>query len=307
MNGVVRNALAALMILAAGTAPVVAVEEPPAPATRCHPALTSEGTPGSVCIREKHFVPDVCRAIEAYAAQWRLPVGFFARLIWQESRFDPQALSHAGAEGIAQFMPGTGRLRGLRNAYDPAEALARSAEYLRFLSDKFGNLGLAAAAYNSGEGRVERWTAAGGYLPAETRDYVQVVTGRDVEGWLAPDPEPVNFALRPDLPFQKACIELAKSNPPARLGPDPGDWKPWGVMLAQDFSAEVARRRFERVRAGHPEVLGEEKLMMASGRNLSFGTRLRHFAMVGRDTREAAEELCARITAAGGACIVRKN
>ena len=304
MNGLVRNALAVLLIAAAGTTPAPAMEEPPAPAARCHPVAAGED---SVCIREKQFVPDVCRAIEAYAAEWRLPVGFFARLIWQESRFDPQALSHAGAEGIAQFMPGTGRLRGLRDPYDPAEALARSAEYLRFLKDKFGNLGLAAAAYNAGEGRLGRWTAAGGYLPAETRDYVQIVTGRDVESWLNPELSPVSFALRLDLPFQQACIEMARNNPPVRLGPDPGDWKPWGVMLAQDFSADVARRRFERVRAAYPAVLGEEKLTIASGRNARFGTRLRHFAMIGRDTREGAEELCARITAAGGACIVRKN
>jgi hypothetical protein len=307
MHGFLRTALAALVVTVVhlAAAPALAAAGVPTPSARCYQLVTDHGQQRTICIREDRLVSDVCRALRTYAAEWRLPAGFFARLIWQESRFNPQALSHAGAEGIAQFMPGTGRLRGLRNAFDPAEALARSAEYLRFLSDKFGNLGLAAAAYNSGEGRIERWTAAGGHLPAETRDYVMIITGREVEQWLTP--APVNFALRPDLPFHEACIELARNAPPARLAAEPTDWKPWGIMIAQDFSREVARRRFERVRASYPAVLGDEPLMMASGRNLSFGSGLRHFAIVGRDTRKEAEELCARLSAAGGTCVVRKN
>ena len=59
-----------------------------------------------------------------------LDAGFFARLIWQESRFDPNALSHANARGIAQFIPSTALLRGLKDPYNPADALEHSAHYL---------------------------------------------------------------------------------------------------------------------------------------------------------------------------------
>jgi hypothetical protein len=57
-----------------------------------------------------------------------LPVDFFARLIWQESRFDPTAVSRAGAQGVAQFMPATANARGLADPFDPIEAIAHSAK-----------------------------------------------------------------------------------------------------------------------------------------------------------------------------------
>ena len=89
---------------------------------------------------------DICRALEQSAAENALPVEFFARVIWQESRFDVQAVSPKGAAGIAQFMPATASWHGLADAFDPVEALRHSAAYLRELLNRFGNLGLAAAA-----------------------------------------------------------------------------------------------------------------------------------------------------------------
>ncbi|TIP53605.1 MAG: lytic transglycosylase domain-containing protein, partial [Mesorhizobium sp.] len=68
--------------------------------------------------------------IEAQAQQNGLPKDFFARLIWKESRFDPNAVSPVGAEGIAQFMPGTAKMRGLANPFDIEQALPASAKYL---------------------------------------------------------------------------------------------------------------------------------------------------------------------------------
>ena len=97
---------------------------------------------------------DICRALEQSAAENALPVEFFARVIWQESRFDALAVSPKGAAGIAQFMPATASWHGLANPLEPVEALRHSAAYLRELLDRFGNLGLAAAAYNAGPGRV---------------------------------------------------------------------------------------------------------------------------------------------------------
>src|SRR5215472_15823252 len=110
---------------------------------------------------------DICRAVEQDAAENGLPVEFFARVIWQESRFNALAVSRKGAQGIAQFMPSTADYRGLVDPFDPIEALKHSARYLRDLKGKFGNLGLAAAAYNAGPGRVSAWLSSHRGLPSE--------------------------------------------------------------------------------------------------------------------------------------------
>jgi hypothetical protein len=89
-------------------------------------------------------VDGICDALAAAAAENDLPVDFFTRLIWQESRFDPAAVSRAGAQGVAQFMPATASWRGLADPFDPIEAIAKSAKLLHDLRREFGNLGLAA-------------------------------------------------------------------------------------------------------------------------------------------------------------------
>src|SRR5262245_61035532 len=122
-------------------------------------------------------------ALAEAAASQDLPADFFARLIWQESRFKADAVSPAGAQGIAQFMPATARLRQLEDPFNPLEAIAKSALLLRDLRREFGNLGLAAAAYNAGSGRVRDWLVGRRPLPSETRAYVRLVTGRSVEEW----------------------------------------------------------------------------------------------------------------------------
>ncbi|KKB86519.1 hypothetical protein VW29_01970 [Devosia limi DSM 17137] len=260
-----------------------------------------------VCISETSYTADVCSAISTFADHWQLPEAFFARLIWQESRFDPQAISPAGAQGIAQFMAGTARLRALADPFDPAEALARSAEYLRFLEGKYGNLGLAAAAYNSGEGRISRFVNAGGGVPFETRDFVRIITGRSIDYWIDAAPEPVDYALHPEQGFHDACIQMAAAVPMPDLGGTFGSWQPWGVLIAQNFSRDIARQSFQRTQTRFGAILGPEELMLISVRNPNFGTRTRFSAMVGRQTRQEAEALCARLRAAGGQCIVQRN
>jgi Transglycosylase SLT domain len=120
---------------------------------------------------------------EDAATAHTLPVNYFLRLIRQESGFDPNSVSPAGAQGIAQFMPGTASNRGLKDPFDPAEALPKSAELLSELKDHFGNLGLAAAAYNAGPERIRRWLAGESPLPQETINYVRVITGHDAADW----------------------------------------------------------------------------------------------------------------------------
>src|SRR6516225_8232539 len=105
--------------------------------------------------------------LAAVAKRHELPADFFIRLIWQESRFNPSAVSFNGAQGIAQFMPGTARQRGLEDSFDPGRAIPKSAELLRDLNREFGNLGLATAAYNAGSGRCTIGSPAVSRCPAK--------------------------------------------------------------------------------------------------------------------------------------------
>ncbi len=133
----------------------------------------------------------VCQIIEAAAKTNGLPVDFFTRVIWQESRLradavGPSTRSGERALGIAQFMPGTAAERNLLEPFNPAEALPKSGEFLAELRAQFGNLGLAAAAYNAGPQRVRDFLAGSRDLPTETRNYVLAITGHPIEDWTAP-------------------------------------------------------------------------------------------------------------------------
>lgn len=131
----------------------------------------------------------LCPMIQSAAEANRLPIAFFARLIWQESHFRPDEIgpmtrSGERALGIAQFMPGTAIERGLFEPFNPVEALPKSGAFLAELRDQFGNLGLAAAAYNAGPQRVRDYIAGLRGLPLETQNYVQSITGHPIEDWM---------------------------------------------------------------------------------------------------------------------------
>ena len=125
----------------------------------------------------------VCDALARAAEETGLPPSFFARLIWQESKFKQRVVSHAGARGVAQFMPATAVQFGLHNPFDPIASVAASARFLRELFQQFGNIGLAAAAYNAGPRRIQDWLAQRGKMPDETRNYVKIITGQPIEKW----------------------------------------------------------------------------------------------------------------------------
>ena len=148
---------------------------------------------------------EICDALVQSALSNDLPVPFFIRLLYQESTFRPAAISSAGALGIAQFMPETAAHRRLDNPFDPAQAIPASAKLLRDHYRRFGNLGLAAAAYNAGPRRVDDWRAKKGPLPQETQDYVKTITGFPVESWT------VSFAGGPAVKLQQGapCQEAA--------------------------------------------------------------------------------------------------
>jgi hypothetical protein len=154
------------------------------------PALSGDSCPNPADPEHAAIVGSICVLVEEAAQAHGLPPEFFARLIWQESRFNPGAVGPTTrngqhAQGIAQFMPDTAKERGVPDPFDPAAALPKSAEFLRDLRTQFGNLGLAAAAYNAGPKRVRDWLAGRSSLPGETRSYVSTITGRSADDWAA--------------------------------------------------------------------------------------------------------------------------
>ena len=91
----------------------------------------------------------------------------------QESNFDANSVSHAGAQGIMQLMPGTAKTLGVKNAFDPYENIMGGAKLLRDNIRSFGSVPLALAAYNAGPGAVKKY---GGVPPyKETQDYVKKI------------------------------------------------------------------------------------------------------------------------------------
>src|SRR5258708_29509530 len=132
----------------------------------------------------------ICHMVDGAAAANRLPAAFLTRILWQESRFRTDVISPAGAQGVAQFMPQTAAERGLVDPYDPGPAIAQAARLLAALGARFGNLGLAAAAYHAGPAPVAKFLSAQSGLPEETRLYVLAVTRRPVEDLAAPRARP---------------------------------------------------------------------------------------------------------------------
>ena len=300
---------AACVVLATALPPARA--EPPGEAagaaSKEAPAATTEAQP-----QGRHpSVDDICRTLAQAAADNELPEELFTRLIWQESRFDPAAVSPAGARGIAQFMPQTAAMRGLTNAFEPLQALRESASYLRELRTTFrGNLGLAAAAYNAGPGAVEAWLARRSVLPAETQAYVMIVTGYAAEAWASKSPPQLEAAAAPpSTPEMGArCAEIAKSMiERTRQRPDlttnPA-WGPWGLQLAGNWTEAGVLAAYERLRRKYVTVLGDRLPLVLNGRRRA---GVPFLVRVSEESRPAANAFCAKLIAAGGNCIVLRN
>jgi hypothetical protein len=195
----------------------------------------------------------LCRVIENAARQHGVPPEFLTNLIWRESSFREGAVSRAGAQGIAQFMPYTAAERGLADPFDPEQAIPQAARLIADLAARFGNLGLAAAAYNAGAVRVEKWLASEGGLPAETRNFVVLVTGRAADDWAA--------MARGDPGTGHACLSLHRSGGPARP-PPAAEGKRWRKRRSRHgaFSSPATSPRSAR----SPPSCGRASIMPPS-------------------------------------------
>lgn len=260
---------------------------------------------GKLCISAETYVPDVCAAIERTATAARIDPHFFARLLWKESLFEPNAISPAGAQGIAQFMPGTARIVGLDDPYNPAKAITASADYLARLRDGFGNLGLAAVAYNGGETRAANFIAGGTVLPWETQDYVEAITGHNAWKWRDDPPTQVDMRLDGEVPFRDACITLAGKRTLKEFTTPERAW-PWGVILASHPRQSGAASQVSALNRQLRPILAGKRVAYVRKR-VSGMPRASYIAQVGYSTKAEATKFCARLRAAGGRCIVLKN
>lgn len=138
------------------------------------PRVVIPGAPGQIQPYQGSYRGEYLGLAQTIARRHGIPEDLFARLIQQESGWNPSAVSQKGAIGLAQLMPATARALGV-NPRDPAQNLDGGARYLRTQYETFGSWRLALAAYNAGPGAVQRY---GGVPPySETRNYVRRILG----------------------------------------------------------------------------------------------------------------------------------
>lgn len=310
---------AAVPAFAQGAAPVQA-DDPPAtegnPATPAEDVKREAERPAAAA-RDSDTHESLCLIVESAAKANDLPLEFFARVIWQESRFQSNAIgpvtrSGQRAQGIAQFMPSTANERRLLDPFDPVQALPKSAEFLNELRRQFGNLGLAAAAYNAGPKRVQDWLAGTGAMPQETRNYVLSITGTTVDDWAATgkNAKPSGGAPRTDCRELIALLKRAPNRFVAQLEGQVrrASVKPWGIQLAAGFNRDHALAMYARAVKGLSSVLSRQD--DPSFQPLLFrvrGTSSFYQVRIGADRRREADDICGRIRRAGGACLVKRN
>jgi hypothetical protein len=262
--------------------------------------------PARAAAGDESVVDSICGLIDSSARAQNLPVAFLTRLIWQESNFQTDAVSPAGARGIAQFMPSTADARGLANPFDPEAAIPKAASLLSELRNQFGNLGLAAAAYNAGPGRVAQFVAGQADLPGETQDYVAIITRHSAEEWRGKDAAKLtDEAVFPDA----SCVQIVSKfrvAEPTHFAHS-SFWAPWGVQISGAFNKSAALRQYQRASAQYAAILGGVQPMILAGRLRSRGFRPYYRVRAPAQSRAQAEAMCVKLERIGGACVVLRN
>jgi hypothetical protein len=295
-----RLAIVLLVVLA--TAPDLAAQDAAETSDRAFTQSSDETS--------RQAQQSICLLVESAAHANELPTEFFVRLIWQESRFragavGPRTRSGKHALGIAQFMPGTAAERNLLDPFNPIEALPKAAEFLKDLRSQFGNLGLAAAAYNAGPGRVRAWMSGTGSMPSQTRAYVLAVTGNSVEEWAAGR----DVKRKSEGVSCSTLMAKLKEPPTTFLGAlqqrvVAGAIQPWGAILgAHQSRSEILDRYAALQRKFAAALAGLDPILFERTR----GGLPRYQVRVGAESRQAANDICKKIHLAGGDCVVLRN
>jgi soluble lytic murein transglycosylase-like protein len=130
----------------------------------------------------------IAEAVDQIAASHSLPPQLVHSVIKVESNYNARAVSPKGAQGLMQLMPATARRFGVANVFDPIDNIEGGTRYLKYLLDLYnGDYRLALAAYNAGEGAVEKYGSVPPY--PETQNYL-VLVGRQLQKSLAASPPP---------------------------------------------------------------------------------------------------------------------
>ena len=187
-----------------------------------------------------------------------------------------------------------------------------SAKWLGELRKEFGNLGLAAAAYNAGPGRIQRWLAGHTSLPLETRRYVRIVTGHPAEEWSQHDIIESGRPLQV-IPCNAIAKLIVRSSERARVAvplaraPRSAAWGPWGLQLAGDWSEARALNEYRKLQQRFPTILGDREPLVLKSHGAGRGSATWYRIRVAESTQDRAKSLCNKLEAAGGRCIVLPN
>ena len=249
---------------------------------------------------------DICRALEQSAAENALPVEFFARVIWQESRFDAQAVSPKGAAGIAQFMPATASWHGLADPFDPVRRCGIRLLIYENYSTDLATLDLQQRRTMQVQAESAPGSQAIVALPAETRNYVALVTGWTADEWASSSPpEKAETTIPQGVPCTRlANLILAPKQERQRIAA----YIPrWGVPLAAHLSESTAwaiyRDRLKRFGSAHR---GSRTHRPTQG-NTGYGHAKRYIITLADDDRRPLDKLCRKLIAADATCDVLRN
>ncbi len=268
--------------------------------------LTAPAFPDEAAPATDNALVTLCAIVETAAMEEALPINFFTRLIWRESAFQPGTVSLAGARGVAQFMPHTASERRLDDPFDPAAAIPASAKFLAELAQRFGNLGLAAAAYNAGPTVVADWIAGHGSMPLETQDYVLAITEHALEEWRSDKP-PASASPELAEPCLRSVAKLRVARGPEASPLASGLFAPWGVQISASFSKGSALRAFALTQHDYYSVIGGITPFVLGSVLPSRGPRPFYRVRLPAQTPSEAQKLCERLRAVGGTCAVLRS
>ena len=171
---------------------------------------------------------------------------------------------------------------------------------------QFGNLGLAAAGYNAGPGRVSAWLAGKRTLPSETRNYVAIITGWTVDEWASPSPPP---KAETTIPQGVPCTKLANLilAPKDKAQQIAAHVPRWGAQLTSNWSESRAWETYRMLQRQYASLIGDREPIVLHGRLPGMGSVSRTIIRIGDDNRAPLDTLCNKLIAAGGACVVLRN
>jgi hypothetical protein len=203
-------------------------------------------------------------------------------------------------------MPMTAGERLLRNPFDPQQALPKSAEFLRDLRIQFGNLGLAAAAYNAGPQRIRNWLAGKTSLPLETQSYVRIVTGRSAQEWVHLDRSVLSVTIPKEMSCTESVAPVLKTQPSLNAV-QPKSKSAWVVQLIGDSSESRALTMYRHLQKKHQALLGSYPPVVVRTTLRAADAPIWSRVRVDAEDRRSAEMLCSSLRADGESCLVQRN